>query len=289
MLSFFKKNKSEKSQGRPEEEWPKFSFGPRGEDLHYQIPGKSIWISHTYGNGLRFYTDGFERWEHGGPITDDEKRKLFDDVTGFLSGGSQQTIVVINSDDPSSSLWNELCQKYASRISKVEFQTDEQLFENERTSHLECLKAGKALYINGHRVNGEDDLDRVMALFKKSRSSDAGIVSNLDSFLEELINIRSDLEKYSATDFEEEELDSIENFRIKSNLSNLLLRANGELESSDFSQIKSTSLNLFCEFTGCAEDEKLFLTLAKELLEQGVISQVEVDKVIKGCPTNRWK
>ena len=95
---------------------PRMKFGFRGENIVYSLPDKEIELEYTWINGPRVYTESIDKWRDGSAMTEDEKRKVFRDAVHFVKRKDKQAIIVINSDDPSKELWEELSSLNQSQV-----------------------------------------------------------------------------------------------------------------------------------------------------------------------------
>ena len=111
----------------------------------------------------------------------------------------------------------------------------------------------------------------------------------MKSFQAELTKIKSEIQTYSSTDCTSELESFNESFHIKERLSSLLWEANNILATQEFLQLKGDVLSLFSETIGCTEDENLFLSMVRTLIERGVLSDEDINVVMEGNSTRRWR
>ena len=116
-----------------------------------------------------------------------------------------------------------------------------------------------------------------------------GAIEFMKSFQAELTKIKSEIQTYSSTDCTSELESFTESFHIKERLSSLLWEANNILATQEFLQLKSDVLSLFSETIGCTEDENLFLSMVRKLIERGVLSDEDINVVMEGNSTRRWR
>jgi hypothetical protein len=109
----------------------------------------------------------------------------------------------------------------------------------------------------------------------------------MNSFLEDLSDIKSELEAFYATDSDSGQDNTAESSRIKMRLVNLISNANKELATKEFIQLKNEVLGLFSKIPGSVEDDVLFLPLIGWLLKNGVLSKEEVINVLDASSSQR--
>ena len=142
---------------------PKLSFGPRGEDIHYSRQGLSAWLGFTWCDGPRIYPDSLKTWEDSTEaIPTQEKDAILRLALAFVNQDGGRPTVVINRDDPDSSLWLDICNGEASAIEGIEYTSNQEQRQAQKKVYLEVLKAGKGLTINGKEIRNEADLDAVI-------------------------------------------------------------------------------------------------------------------------------
>ena len=146
-----------------EQKAPRIARGFRGEQILYERGRKKIEIDFTLGNGDRLYTETIDHWWGGDRLSDDEKESVFFDVLDFLSGPLRRTIVVINTDDPSRSLWEELSRKNSKMVKEVEYDSFEKQREFRRRMYVDTLKHQKVLIIKNTEITSVEELDRFLA------------------------------------------------------------------------------------------------------------------------------
>jgi len=149
---------------------PRIEYGSRGEEIIYRLGEKSIEIGFSWASGARLETDGIERWRGGTSLTDDEKRRIFNDVLTFVNTTGGKPVVAINRDAPSETLWSDLCAKRQSDIKRVEYTSDDAARQMQREDWLDTLRAGKQLIVDGETVETEADVDRVLERLKRSKA-----------------------------------------------------------------------------------------------------------------------
>ena len=149
---------------------PRMKFGFRGENIFYSLSDKEIELEYTWINGPRVYTESIDRWRDSSPMTEDEKRKVFSDVVHFVKRKAKKAIIVINSDDPSKELWEQLCSLNQSVIHDIEYTSDEDQYQFDRSMWLGFIMAGKSINFDGVEVRSEEELDEVMRKRRRSRT-----------------------------------------------------------------------------------------------------------------------
>ena len=152
---------------------PKISYGFRGEGISYESEGKNVEIDFTYHNGNRIYTDSISRWNDRTIISDAEKKTILRDLLRFTKGWFRKSIVVINTDDPSQSLWEDVCTEMAAMVKGIEYTSDEINRQFERQMYLGTLNSKGGLIINGVSIDTEEKLDEVLAAIQKEREARA--------------------------------------------------------------------------------------------------------------------
>jgi hypothetical protein len=111
----------------------------------------------------------------------------------------------------------------------------------------------------------------------------------MNFFQNELTKIKSEIQTSFSTDYASEQEDSTESFHIKEQLGSLLWEANKRLATQEFLQLKSEVLGLFSETIRCTEDENLFLSVVRKLLERGVLSDEDISVVMEANSTKRCR
>ncbi len=147
IFDFFRR----KNETSLESNKPKIEFGFRGEDITYYLDGKEAYISFTWCNGDRVYTDSIDKWKDGSALTDEEKERVINDVLHFVKRKKGELIVVINIDDPSKNIWERICSMNQSIINEIEYTSDEENYQFERNMYLDFLKAGNKVFITSVR------------------------------------------------------------------------------------------------------------------------------------------
>ncbi|MDI1242085.1 MAG: hypothetical protein PSX80_09215 [bacterium] len=142
---------------------PRIARGFRGEQIHYKKGGKEIEIDFTWCNGDRLYTETIDHWTGGNRLSDDEKEIVFFDVLNFLSRPLRRTIVVINTDDPSRSLWEELSKLKAKLVREIEYDSFEKQREFRRQMYLDTMQHQNVLVVNNTEITSVEELDRFLA------------------------------------------------------------------------------------------------------------------------------
>jgi hypothetical protein len=149
---------------------PQISYGFRGEGIKYEFGGKKLEIDFTWINGNRIYTETISRWNDGTELSETEKKNILTDILQFTKGWFRKSIVVINTDDPSLSLWKQVCSELSHLVKKVEYTSDEVNRQVERQMYVGILNSKGSLIINDVRIHDENQLDKVLATLRKTRS-----------------------------------------------------------------------------------------------------------------------
>ena len=103
----------------------------------------------------------------------------------------------------------------------------------------------------------------------------------MKSFQNELAKIKAEVQTHASTDYASEQEGIAESFRIREQLSSLLWEASRMLGTQEFLQLKSDVTSLFSKTIGCAEEEKSFLSVVKQLVGKGVLSDEDVSAVMQ--------
>ena len=142
---------------------PSLSFGFRGEDIVYCEDGREIEIGFTWVNGDRLYTDSVDRWRDGTSLSDAEKERVFVQVLRFVKGRFTKPLIVINTDDPSRALWEQVCAAQRGVIKGVEYTSGAEQMQIERETYLQIIQSGKKLVIDGKEIGDAGALDEYLA------------------------------------------------------------------------------------------------------------------------------
>jgi hypothetical protein len=151
-----------RGDGTPLNDAARISFGFRGEGVNYQRQGNRLVVDFTWIGGPRVYPDSITKWSGGSALTDDEKITLFREVLQFVTVEEAPPTVVINSDAPSRTLWEQVCASNAALVAAIEYTSDETERARERDMYLSTLRAGRELSVDGVDIRDEHDLDRVL-------------------------------------------------------------------------------------------------------------------------------
>jgi hypothetical protein len=149
---------------------PKIEYGFRGEGIIYSLLNKSTYLWFTWMNDARIYTETIAKWEDGSILTEEEKTRVFIEVVRFVGKECEKPIIVINIDDPSRSLWEELCSINAVLIKNIEYTSKEEHYQFERKMYLESINAGKKVSIDGIEISSEKDLDDFLQKRRKDQA-----------------------------------------------------------------------------------------------------------------------
>ncbi len=148
---------------------PAIAFGFRGEDVDYRRRGLTLSVAFTWIGGPRLYPGSITRWSDGGRLTDEDKSNVFRDVLQFVAREGERPTVVINVDDASRALWDEVCSANAPLVTAVEYTSDDAEHAREREMYLSSLRAGKGLSVDGVEIRDEHDLDAVIKRRQRNR------------------------------------------------------------------------------------------------------------------------
>lgn len=149
---------------------PRMKFDSQGEWITYTLHDKEIGVETTWMKGVTLYTESLGKWKGGSPLTDEEREKVFTDVVNFLKRKRERPIVVINMDDPLKDSWEQLCALNQPAIKRVEYTSDEEEYQFERSLWLRSIEAGKGLILNGIEITTEEELDQAMQKGRKHRA-----------------------------------------------------------------------------------------------------------------------
>jgi len=147
----------------------KIEFGFRGEGITYSLPNRSADVWFTWMDGARIYTATIAKWRHGSPLTRHEKEMVFNEVLRFVVQKAERPIIVINEDDPSKELWEQLCSANQPVIKNIEYTSREKQTQLERSMYLGFIKAGKKVVLDGTEIANEQALDEAMQKRAKSQ------------------------------------------------------------------------------------------------------------------------
>jgi len=148
----------------------KIDFGFRGEDISYHLSNKSMYVSFSWIDGARIYTESIAKWEDGSSLTAAEKKRVFIEVVRFVEKNREKPIMVINIDDPCRALWEELCSINEVLINDIEYTSKEEQYQFERKMYLEFINAGKIVNIDGIDISNEKDLDDFLQKRRKNQA-----------------------------------------------------------------------------------------------------------------------
>ena len=149
----------------------KIEYGFRGEEIIYQSSDKSMEIGFTWINGPRIYTETISKWEDGSILTEDEKKRVFVEIVRFVGKEPEKPIIVMNRDDPSRALWEELCSIIEGLIKNIEYTSKEEQYQFQRKKYLDFIRAGKIVTIEGIEFSNEKELDDFLDRRRKDHSA----------------------------------------------------------------------------------------------------------------------
>jgi hypothetical protein len=138
------------------------SFGFRGENIEYQREGRSLTVDFTWMRGPRVHPDCIAKWSDGTVLSDDEKIVVLRDILSFVTNEDKPPVVVINSDDPSARLWEQVCSSNPSLVASIEYTSDEAEAARERDTYLSALRSGREFSVDGVDIRDERQLDSVL-------------------------------------------------------------------------------------------------------------------------------
>jgi hypothetical protein len=153
MLSFFKglfTTKTDKTS------FPKISLGFRGEDLEYVTQNDSLYISSTWINGRRIYTDDIQNWKNNNKISGSDKAVIFKDIVEFLNKKTKEKPIVVINVDHEKEFWENLCEQYKEQINSIEYQSDKEKDQFEYASMLDNIRRGGSLIDGNQTINTEE-------------------------------------------------------------------------------------------------------------------------------------
>jgi hypothetical protein len=136
-------------------------FGFRGENIYYEIFGKTTEISFTWINGPRLYTESIHRWNDGSLLSEEEKHEIFNKAIGLIKQRFNKAIVVINVDDDPKQNWERQCLKNKEDIENIEYTSDEENIKWMKKEHLDTMKK-TGLLMDGIKITTEEELDIVL-------------------------------------------------------------------------------------------------------------------------------
>jgi len=172
LFDIFRRKPDDKLDEELEQQDIKIKFGFKGEDLIYQQAGKEIVVGYDWIKGNRIYADDIKKWNDGSKLTQQEQEQVFINLINFVGRKNGKTIVIIiNTDDRSKPLWEDLCTSNKTLIDKIEYTSDEDFVEYNRKINLENLKRGGKVknVIDGIEINNEEDLERALASYIKKK------------------------------------------------------------------------------------------------------------------------
>ena len=75
-------------------------------------------------------------------------------------------IVVINKDDTSKNVWEDICSINQSIIDNIEYISNEENYQFERNMYLDFLRTGKKVFIEETEIKNEQDLDKALQKYR---------------------------------------------------------------------------------------------------------------------------
>lgn len=104
------------------------------------------------------------------------------------------------------------------------------------------------------------------------------------NLLQQLHQLKLDIDEYYETTFENDEEDTKANRFLKNKIKELIVDAHnlGQLD------VITQALDLLQQSTGCAEACVIFINIADELVSKNIVSNVEIKKILENSPANRW-
>lgn len=143
-------------------------YGSRGEGIIYRVSGKEAEFQFTWINGNRIYTETIIKWKDGNKISEAEKKTILVDLLRFTKGWFRKSIVVINTDDPSQSLWKQVCTEMVEWVKEIEYSSDETNQQFERQMYVEQLDLHGSVIINDILIHDENQMDEVLSILSET-------------------------------------------------------------------------------------------------------------------------
>ena len=136
--------------------FPKISLGFRGEDLEYETENDSLYLSSTWINGRRIYTDDIQHWKSDKRISDFDKSVIFKDIIYFLNEKCKERPIVVINIDHDKQLWENLCEQYKLQIERIEYDSDKEREQFLFDDMLKSIRRGDTLIIDDKTINTEE-------------------------------------------------------------------------------------------------------------------------------------
>src|SRR6476469_1803776 len=127
----------------PHQSKPVIAFGFRDEDVEYRSGDRCVWMTFTWTRGPRVYPAGSVRWTGGDALTDEEKTTVFAEVLRYIAEEDSKPTVIINVDDPSRAVWED----------------------------LRSLRSSGGLSVDGVDIVDEQQLDDLLSARRKGKNS----------------------------------------------------------------------------------------------------------------------
>jgi hypothetical protein len=140
-------------------------FGFRGEGIEYQLGSRNIHVDFTWIKGNRIYLECLSLHRDPLPLSKFEKREASLAIINFVFERRGPPILVLNTDDPSLSLWAALCEQNRVRIADVEYTSDEAQLQFLREAWMKSLKRSSCLNVNGRDLRNEDDVEEAVRVW----------------------------------------------------------------------------------------------------------------------------
>ena len=102
------------------------------------------------------------------------------------------------------------------------------------------------------------------------------------SFLQQLEEIKSDLDQYYKLNFKTDLEDYNYNKSLKNRLKKLIINV------SDDSKIKKKVLLVLAQNTGCSEDHEIAEEIINHLFDNNFIDEIHLNYYYDNVSTNRW-
>jgi hypothetical protein len=143
----------------------------RGEYLVWTRGDHSTGMAVTWHDGFRIYPTAAMVWSGTNePVGEPEMLEVFGDMLRYLNRDGSSPTVVIDADDPMANQWEAYCNDHRELTAGIERTSREMQLRAEYDVHIEWLKTGKQLSINGTEIRTVDDLKAFYAARGYSRN-----------------------------------------------------------------------------------------------------------------------
>ncbi|WP_416864767.1 MAG: hypothetical protein ACMVP2_19745 [Imperialibacter sp.] len=143
--------------------YPQIKNGFRGEGYVYELGNRRVNVSTTLDKVEKIYLDGIsnwyesEQWYRGGPLTNEEKIKIFRDMVFFIHEQRGKRPIVVINIDRDKDFWESVCEQFRNRISGVEYTATTEKDSTEYNRYLSFIRTG--LTLEGQVIKNQNDLD----------------------------------------------------------------------------------------------------------------------------------